>query len=180
MGSEMCIRDSACVEPAFVYDGMKVGAGDGGLPRRFDGEAFSVYARDLEAEQEMLAKLAAQPLMGIATLSNLHPQRPMDACTLLIANDRMDQTHDPYECVGDESDYAMFVQQIVPKLEEQGWHVDFSDDWPLTDAVTIDDWFVDVNASDTDWFSVGMGISCLLYTSPSPRDATLSRMPSSA
>ena len=25
-----------------------------------------------------------------------------------------------------------------------------------------------------------MGISCLLYTSPSPRDATLSRMPSSA
>ena len=26
----------------------------------------------------------------------------------------------------------------------------------------------------------GMGIVCLLYTSPSPRDATLSRMPSSA
>ena len=26
----------------------------------------------------------------------------------------------------------------------------------------------------------GYGISCLLYTSPSPRDATLSRMPSSA
>ena len=26
----------------------------------------------------------------------------------------------------------------------------------------------------------GMGIACLLYTSPSPRDATLSRMPSSA
>ena len=27
---------------------------------------------------------------------------------------------------------------------------------------------------------VGGGMSCLLYTSPSPRDATLSRMPSSA
>ena len=27
---------------------------------------------------------------------------------------------------------------------------------------------------------VGQGLSCLLYTSPSPRDATLSRMPSSA
>ena len=26
----------------------------------------------------------------------------------------------------------------------------------------------------------GAGVSCLLYTSPSPRDATLSRMPSSA
>ena len=28
--------------------------------------------------------------------------------------------------------------------------------------------------------SIGMGFICLLYTSPSPRDATLSRMPSSA
>ena len=27
---------------------------------------------------------------------------------------------------------------------------------------------------------MGMDYSCLLYTSPSPRDATLSRMPSSA
>ena len=27
---------------------------------------------------------------------------------------------------------------------------------------------------------IGLGIACLLYTSPSPRDATLSRMPSSA
>ena len=27
---------------------------------------------------------------------------------------------------------------------------------------------------------VGLKIACLLYTSPSPRDATLSRMPSSA
>ena len=29
-------------------------------------------------------------------------------------------------------------------------------------------------------FESGYNISCLLYTSPSPRDATLSRMPSSA
>ena len=28
--------------------------------------------------------------------------------------------------------------------------------------------------------NVGLGISCLLYTSPSPRDGLLSRMPSSA
>ena len=27
---------------------------------------------------------------------------------------------------------------------------------------------------------IGMGLSCLLYTSPSPRDRTRSRMPSSA
>ena len=29
-------------------------------------------------------------------------------------------------------------------------------------------------------FLVGLSMNCLLYTSPSPRDATLSRMPSSA
>ena len=30
------------------------------------------------------------------------------------------------------------------------------------------------------FFQVGIAEACLLYTSPSPRDATLSRMPSSA
>ena len=34
-------------------------------------------------------------------------------------------------------------------------------------------------SNDTDILIIGGGI-CLLYTSPSPRDATLSRMPSSA
>ena len=47
----------------------------------------------------------------------------------------------------------------------------------------------DVNPGDGDsggsldpigWQVVQLGYSCLLYTSPSPRDATLSRMPSSA
>ena len=40
-----------------------------------------------------------------------------------------------------------------------------------THRATLDDWLV----SDT-----AVLVSCLLYTSPSPRDATLSRMPSSA
>ena len=39
--------------------------------------------------------------------------------------------------------------------------------------MSIDDWLV----NDSKWETKG---SCLLYTSPSPRDATLSRMPSSA
>ena len=39
-----------------------------------------------------------------------------------------------------------------------------------------------ITGFDTDDFPIAAGLilSCLLYTSPSPRDATLSRMPSSA
>ena len=35
-------------------------------------------------------------------------------------------------------------------------------------------------ATAADWMSAASFISCLLYTSPSPRDRTRSRMPSSA
>ena len=35
-------------------------------------------------------------------------------------------------------------------------------------------------ATAADWMSAASFISCLLYTSPSPRDGLLSRMPSSA
>ena len=38
--------------------------------------------------------------------------------------------------------------------------------------------FSEKDPAKIDWSSVG--VTCLLYTSPSPRDATLSRMPSSA
>ena len=41
--------------------------------------------------------------------------------------------------------------------------------------VALDDAIAKANAADTN-----MVKTCLLYTSPSPRDATLSRMPSSA
>ena len=37
-----------------------------------------------------------------------------------------------------------------------------------------------IRAAALDGLSIGLGFTCLLYTSPSPRDATLSRMPSSA
>ena len=39
---------------------------------------------------------------------------------------------------------------------------------------------VQIIADEMKKANVGVDISCLLYTSPSPRDATLSRMPSSA
>ena len=38
----------------------------------------------------------------------------------------------------------------------------------------------DASAVDLDWFWRGWFYGCLLYTSPSPRDGLLSRMPSSA
>ena len=44
--------------------------------------------------------------------------------------------------------------------------------YTVVDQVTL---FTRVEVDDSDPFTV-----CLLYTSPSPRDATLSRMPSSA
>ena len=45
----------------------------------------------------------------------------------------------------------------------------------LTLTVTFDE-----TALDVQFINIDVGNICLLYTSPSPRDATLSRMPSSA
>ena len=50
-------------------------------------------------------------------------------------------------------------------------------DWIRT---TIVEQEVEVLLVSGDLFDIGNPPSCLLYTSPSPRDATLSRMPSSA
>ena len=49
-------------------------------------------------------------------------------------------------------------------------------DGPLTVFAPTDDAFAELSESIVSWSKY----CCLLYTSPSPRDATLSRMPSSA
>ena len=61
--------------------------------------------------------------------------------------------------------------------------VTFHDSNPLCgDSIDIDMKIDDQKVSDIKFHGKGCAIcmACLLYTSPSPRDATLSRMPSSA
>ena len=63
-------------------------------------------------------------------------------------------------------------EEVQVKIEEQEQQKD-----PAIDLQQNEDGSVDVN------FDPSIGSKeqgCLLYTSPSPRDATLSRMPSSA
>ena len=62
---------------------------------------------------------------------------------------------------------------LDPKPTEQGFIIGKYDDPMMYAAVPI-------CGSDTKLAIVHQGWVCLLYTSPSPRDATLSRMPSSA
>ena len=55
------------------------------------------------------------------------------------------------------------VSGILPPIGEQAWLDEFSQ-----------------YQQSPQYKLVNKGMACLLYTSPSPRDATLSRMPSSA
>ena len=57
--------------------------------------------------------------------------------------------------------------------------LEFSSRFPVSDY--LDGISESANPDRKDWYSTGgVTLACLLYTSPSPRDATLSRMPSSA
>ena len=70
------------------------------------------------------------------------------------------------------------VESMVLSAQNAGWTADNGDgtftnplmwgDWPDPDVIRVGDDFYMVSTS------------CLLYTSPSPRDRTRSRMPSSA
>ena len=46
----------------------------------------------------------------------------------------------------------------------------------ISSKEAVDQWLLNKNKE----MDLRLGMTCLLYTSPSPRDATLSRMPSSA
>ena len=67
---------------------------------------------------------------------------------------------------------------VVQLVETDGSDLTVLDEVEGGDIASSTDRFV-VNSLDIEGIG-GKEIACLLYTSPSPRDATLSRMPSSA
>ena len=80
---------------------------------------------------------------------------------------------------------AVGVSALVASAGASAWRSDFLRErefgrWVASNALTelqvLPAW-PDIGTKKT---TVEMGNTCLLYTSPSPRDATLSRMPSSA
>ena len=77
------------------------------------------------------------------------------------------------------SDLGMFLQTFMLLAKEAGLDTCAQEAWSMKhDSVSKF-----VKADDTDILFCGMAIGyrdCLLYTSPSPRDRTRSRMPSSA
>ena len=71
--------------------------------------------------------------------------------------------------------FAVIASVIIFLISGDGKFNDFSDP---TMQFIFREWFVNPSVS---WpYVFVMGIVCLLYTSPSPRDGLLSRMPSSA
>ena len=82
----------------------------------------------------------------------------------------------------DSSAIIQAARAIVPICHEHETLVLMNDNPNLAKEVGADG--VHIGQNDMDYFSsrelLGGDAICLLYTSPSPRDATLSRMPSSA
>ena len=69
------------------------------------------------------------------------------------------------------------------ELNQDGSHISLWQYTPENDELIVDVKFADLNSDGVQELIVaqkGNKNNCLLYTSPSPRDATLSRMPSSA
>ena len=71
-------------------------------------------------------------------------------------------------------------------LKRAGWDIEDVDIFELNEAFSsqsiavINELGIDINKVNIDGGSLAIGHPCLLYTSPSPRDGLLSRMPSSA
>ena len=84
------------------------------------------------------------------------------------------------------------VQQIfeitdqAAKQIKKASEISESSDWPLRISLSVDDngkfnYLMGFDQSKEEDLQLKInGIDCLLYTSPSPRDGLLSRMPSSA
>ena len=102
---------------------------------------------------------------------------------LINLNNGVDQDFEPFSVYKYDKDYSEEVMSLInsqPATSSFISHKTKSGDFVFLRIVRMDTGFIDKGKIESDNYLDYLRNTCLLYTSPSPRDATLSRMPSSA
>ena len=85
-------------------------------------------------------------------------------------------------CTVCDKETAHYLSGGCATCKSSTWYKERTNWWHIKDryGLSQDDWFWMLKEQNYQCKICGKEISCLLYTSPSPRDGLLSRMPSSA
>ena len=160
-----------------LYDnkGLERPRYEGDIPEGNDGLGLMLLGLtgDQVLEPAVYAELKAKALKavrGTVQADILKEDQAQNTCIF--------STEFSLRLMGDVQEY--FIEQGVRNFYSvsiSGYHIAEAGANPITQlAFTLANGFTFVEY----YLARGMDINCLLYTSPSPRDATLSRMPSSA
>ena len=81
-----------------------------------------------------------------------------------------------------DSEQLRYLESLLPSGSgiDKGMEINTDDSNRNKIVLTGDYHYMDGDGFYSGWFGFSVVVTCLLYTSPSPRDGLLSRMPSSA
>ena len=151
-------------------NGLTVRA-EGDIVRRGQ-RLYSIYTPDLiAAQKDYLASLQIGNERRIASVRQRLKSKGMQESLI----ERLTETREVIERMPVYAESAGVVTELMVR---DGDYLKPGD--PVVKLQAYDKVWVIASVPESDLPSMTIGKTCLLYTSPSPRDATLSRMPSSA
>ena len=130
---------------------------------------ISIFSRDTSFFEERIVEYTGVPVSVdslTGSFDGLNPKLRVDGLRLLVGASTSIQNENDSALVFDN---ATIVLDVLRTILERRWILD---DFAVETLEIVVE-----QSTDGRWRLAGF---CLLYTSPSPRDATLSRMPSSA
>ena len=144
----------------------------GGVIAVLSGSTEATARRFFHAPDMVLSKFKGKTVLNIGIGSG-YRAHPKDT----VITDNYYQIRYPFKATGN---YGLHLDQVEEQTTFEP--IDMDDLYDTTENLIGQSDDADVIATERAALesSAGWFIDCLLYTSPSPRDATLSRMPSSA
>jgi len=147
------------IEVKFDYDGERVNffSEEEALWREKEGQRLKI-PRQAQIEEQLLNQLSG----------HLVP-------TLLfeeMAAENGDMVEIPPEYTGRftfpdmKSGGLDFSMEVVPELQQQGWIIETSEEWPWQFVSEPDEWFAELQETDNEWFTLGVDVELEGHRTP--------------
>jgi superfamily II DNA or RNA helicase len=127
----------------FAYGGVLIDAGSAPREqRRVENDRIIVHRRDLAAEQSARDRLEAFGLRAVDTFGSAG----------------IDAGRISFGFLDRAGDWPLFVYDVVPQLQREGWQVDVEDDFRYRIVDGSGEWTAEVEEGGGWWFSLDLGI----------------------
>ncbi len=150
------LQDITIAMLSFDYDGITFNEKINEHHQLIDNK-LKIVRRHKTAEYEFSAELSKESGLIMAPFSSAMADR--NIIPFIYVGSKDEENGDEYDDEDPVQKWMTFSHQVIPKLKEKGWQIDFDPSFKYIVVDADEEWESDVTSGGSWWFSLKLGIT---------------------